>query len=164
VTELFGKCLHLRGQIRYSDQVRERLVNRAARRAPKPHVTVRYLEADFAEMFVRALGGLGPDGLEDARYRGRELVRNAAMGGLALATGLRCQEFTYLLVAEIPPLPCAPARLPILFPVPASVAKGGKFRTTWISYEALAGVRRYLELERPLAAEGSQWMPPARWG
>ena len=151
-------------QVRYSDQVRERLVNQAARRAPKPHVTVRYLEADFAEMFVRALGGLGPDGLEDAGYRGRELARNAAMGGLALATGLRCQEFTYLLVPEIPPLPSAPTPLPVLFPVPASVTKGGKFRTTWISYEALAGVHRYLEMERPLAAEGSRWGPPARWG
>ena len=151
-------------RVRYGDQGRERRVNQAIRRAPKPHVTVRYLEADFAGMFVRALRGLRPDGSEDARYRGRELVRNAAMGGLALATGLRCQEFTYLLVPEIPPLPPVPARLPILFPVPASVTKGRKFRTTWISYEALAEVHRYLELERPLAAEGSRWMPPARWG
>ncbi len=115
-------------------------------------------------MFLRALRGLGPGGAEDIGYRGRELTRNAAMGGLALATGLRCQEFTYLLTPEIPPLPPAPAGLPIPFPVPASVTKGGKFRTTWISYQALSDVHRYLELERPLATAGARWLPPSRWG
>jgi site-specific recombinase XerD len=151
-------------QVRYADQVRGRQVNLATRRTPKSHVTIKYLEADFADLFLRALGGLGPDGTEDSVYRGRQLSRNAAIGGLALATGLRCQEFTYLLVPEIPPLPPAPTRLPIPFPVPAAVTKGRKFRTTWISYEALAEVHRYLELERPLAVEGARWRPSARWG
>ena len=70
---------------------------------------------------------------------GRELARNAAIGGLALATGLRLQEFSYLLAYEIPALPPAPTGVPIPFPVPAGVTKGRKFRTTWIAYEALAG-------------------------
>ena len=43
------------------------------------------------------------------RYRGRELARNAAIGELALATGLRLQEFSYLLAYEVPPLPPKPA-------------------------------------------------------
>ena len=47
---------------------------------------------------MRALRGLGPDGTDDSAYRGRELARNAAVAELALATGLRLQEFTYLLV------------------------------------------------------------------
>jgi hypothetical protein len=114
-------------------------VNLARRRTPKRHVTIKYLEPGFADLFVRALAGLGPDGTADAGYRGRELARNSAVARLALATGLRRQEFTYLLACEIPPLP-APgpdSGLPIPFGVPAGVTKGGKFRTTWVDYPAL---------------------------
>lgn len=137
----------------------ERAVNLAVRRRPKPHVTIKYLEPDFASMFIRALAGQRPDGSEEDRCRGRELARNAAVGDMAMATGLRLQEFTWLLVHEIPPLPPVPAAVPVPFPVPAGIAKGRKFRTTWISYEALAGVHRYLEMARPLSAAGSQWRP-----
>ena len=56
-------------------------MNLAVRRTPKPHVTVKYLEPDFAELFLDSLRGLGPDD----SYRGRELARNAAIGELALA-------------------------------------------------------------------------------
>jgi integrase len=139
---------------------REVKVNLAVRRTPKPHVTVKYLEADFAELFLDGLRGLGPDG----SYRGRELARNAAVGELALATGLRLQEFSYLLSYEIPPLPSRPADAPISFPVPAGVTKGCKFRTTWISYDALAAVCQYVELDRVAAADGSSWRPPRGWG
>lgn len=148
----------------YGDQVRERMVNQATRRGPKPHVTIKYLEADFAELFVKGLAGLRPDGREDDRFRGRETARNAAVGRLALATGLRRQEFTYLLAPEIPALPLRPTQLPIPFPVPAGVTKGRKYRTTWIDYETLAEVHRYLELSRTLAVAGSNWRPPAGWG
>jgi hypothetical protein len=44
------------------------------------------------------------------------------------------------------------------------VTKGRKFRTTWISYEALAAVHHYLELDRAATADGSAWRPPRRWG
>jgi integrase len=54
--------------------------------------------------------------------------------------------------------------VPIPFGVPSGVTKGRKFRTTWISYEALAAVHHYLELDRPATADGSAWVPPARWG
>ncbi len=73
-------------------------MNLAVRRTPKPHVTVKYLEPDFAALFLDGLRGLGPGD----SYRGRELVRNAAVGELALATGLRLQEFSYLLSYEVP--------------------------------------------------------------
>lgn len=148
----------------YADQVQSRLVNQATRRVPKPHVTIKYLEPDFAALWLKALRGLGPDGLQDIGYRGRELARNAAVGGLALSTGLRRQEFTYLLACEIPPLPAKPTALPIPMPVPAGVTKGGKFRTTWIDHEALAQVHQYLRLQRPLATVGSGWRPPQAWG
>jgi len=103
-----------------------RQVNTAARRRPKPHVTIRYLEPGFAELFVRALRGLAPDGTADAAFRGRNLARNAAVAELALATGLRLAEFTHLLVYELPPLPAAPAGLPVPFPVPAPVARAAR--------------------------------------
>jgi integrase len=148
----------------YGDQVRQVRVNLAVRRRPKPHVTIKYLEADFARLLMLGLAGLRPDGTGDDGYRGRELARNAAVGQLALATGLRRQEFTYLLAVEIPPLPARRSPVPIPLPVPAGVTKGRKFRTTWVSYDALAAVHGYLGLARPLACEGSRWRPPARWG
>ncbi len=92
-----------------------------------------------------------------------ELARNAAIGELALATGMRLQEFSSLLAYEIPPLPSQPVQVPIPFPVPASVAKGRKFRTTWISYNALAAVRHYLDLDRPATVDGTGWRPSTRW-
>src|SRR6266511_2242033 len=120
--------------------------------------------AGFARLLMLGLAGLRPDGTGDEAYRGRELARNAAVGRLALATGLRRQEFTFLLAVEIPALPARRAQMPIPFPVPAGVTKGRKFRTTWVSCEALAGVHGYLRLGRPLACEGSRWRPPAAWG
>ncbi len=143
---------------------RETRVNLAVRRTPKPHVTIKYLEPDFAELFLRGLRGLAPDGSPDSGYWGRELARNAAIGELALATGLRLQEFSHLLTYEIPPLPPAPTVAPIPFAVPSGVTKGRKFRTTWISYQALAAVHQYLELDRAVTVDGLSWRPPARWG
>ncbi|WP_246258481.1 site-specific integrase [Amycolatopsis anabasis] len=148
----------------FGDRVREVRVNQALRRQAKQHVTIKYLERDFADLFVKALSGLRSDGQEDTCYRGRELARNAAVGQLALSSGLRLQEFTYLLPWELPPLPARPPRLPVPFPVPAGVTKGRKFRTTWVDYEVLAEVYRYLDLERAVAAAGSVWQPPPSWG
>ncbi|WP_413810878.1 site-specific integrase [Streptomyces sp. OE57] len=127
---------------------REVRVNLAVRRTPKPHVTIKYLEPDFTELFRNGLRGLAPDGSQDTGFHGRELTRNAAVGDLALATGMRLQEFTYLLPWEIPALPPEPTEVPIPFPVPAGITKGKKFRTTWTSYEVLAGLHDYLELDR----------------
>jgi integrase len=61
-------------------------------------------------------------------------------------------------------LPPKPAGAPIPFRVPAGVTKGGKFRTTWITYEALAAVHHYLGLDRAAATDGSSWRPPRSWG
>jgi site-specific recombinase XerD len=154
------------GQARgfFNGQAREASVNLARRRAPKPHVTIKYLEAGFAALFVAALAGLGPDGQPDARYRGRELARNAAIARMVLASGLRRQEFTYLLACEIPALPVRASELPVPFGVPSGVAKGRKYRTTWIDHTALEAVHRYMSLDRTAATMGSSWRPPARWG
>lgn len=143
---------------------REVKVNLAVRRTPKPHVTIRYLEPDFARLFLDGLRGLGPGGEADPYYRGRELARNAAVGELALATGMRLREFSSLLAWEIPPLPPRRVKVPISFPVPTAIAKGRKFRATWISYDALAAVHHYLEVDRPATVDGTAWFPSARWG
>ena len=96
---------YAQAQARFAGSVGGASVNLARRRVPKRHVTIKYLEPGFADLFVRALAGLGPDGTADAAYRGRELARNSAVARLALATGLRRQEFTFLLACELPPLP-----------------------------------------------------------
>ena len=143
---------------------REVRVNLAARRTPKPHVTIKYLEPDFTDLFRKGLRGLAPDGNRDTGFAGREMTRNAAIGDLALATGLRLGEFTHLLAWEIPALPPAPTAIPIPFPVPAGITKGRKFRTTWISYDALAGLHDYLQLDRAAVTDGSSLAAAATVG
>jgi integrase len=155
---------YAQAQVRYGDVRRDAQVNLARRRVPRRHVTIRYLEADFAELFIAALGGLGPGGMPDGGYRGRELARNAAVGKLALASGLRRQEFSYLLAYEVPPLPRSPGHLPVPFPVPAGVTKGRKYRTTWIDHASLEAVHQYAGLDRAAATGGSPWTPPQEWG
>ena len=120
-------------------------------------MTIKYLEPGFADLFVRGLAGLGPDGTADAGYRGRELARNSAVARPALATGLRRQEFSFLLACELPRLP-GPGPgdgLPIPFGVPAGVTKGDKFRTTWVDYPALEAAHRYSGLDRAASVAGS---------
>jgi hypothetical protein len=70
----------------------------------------------------------------------------------------------YLLTYEIPALPTRSTAVPVPFPVPSGVAKGRKFRTTWISYEALAALHFYLELDRAATVDETAWRPPRRWG
>lgn len=138
--------------------------NMAKLRSPRPHTSVKHLERDFAQLFVRALAGLLPDGEADTRFRGREGARNAAMAGLVLASGLRRQEFTCLTVHEIPLLPARRTQVPVLFPLAAATTKGQKARTTWTSYDALAAVHQYMELDRAASAEGFVWRPPPKLG
>ncbi|MET9834032.1 site-specific integrase [Streptomyces sp. NPDC006385] len=139
--------------------------NLAKVRQPRPHTTIKHLERDFSELFVRALEGLGPDGEPDARYRRpREGARNSAMGGLVLSSGLRKKEFTHLTIYEVPPLPPRPTTLPVLFPLARAITKGEKDRTTWIHYDRLAAMHQYIDLDRAASAEGFKWRPPAKLG
>ncbi|MGH3121227.1 MAG: hypothetical protein ACRDND_09430, partial [Streptosporangiaceae bacterium] len=150
----------------YNGQTRVVRANLAMRRVPRPHVSIKYLEAGFAAMFLSALAGLTPDGSADTGYRGRELTRNTAVASLALASGLRRQEFSYLLSFEVPACPPAshPDGLPILLAVPEGITKGRKFRTTWVDAGTLATVHGYLALDRAASTLGSTWRPPASWG
>ncbi|MFC9822699.1 site-specific integrase [Streptomyces erythrochromogenes] len=148
----------------FKDQSVKIRVNQARRRQAKEHVTVKYLQEDFADLFVKGLERLEPDGRQESGYRGREIARNASVGGFVLSSGLRLQEFSYMLAVEIPALPRVRSDVPVVLPVPEGITKGSKFRESWVSYDALAEVHNYLEFERALAVRGSTWMPPARWG
>ncbi|BAJ29279.1 hypothetical protein KSE_34720 [Kitasatospora setae KM-6054] len=139
-------------------------VNQARRRQPKEHVTIKYLLDDFADLFTKGLARLEPDGSEERGYRGREIARNSAVGKFVLSSGLRLQEFSYMLAVEVPPLPRIRTEVPVVLPVPEGITKGSKYRESLVSYDVLAEVHGYLGLERALAVQGSTWMPPARWG
>jgi Phage integrase, N-terminal SAM-like domain len=47
---------------------REVRANLAVGRTPKPHVTVKYMEPEFTELFRNALRGLAPDGSPGLRH------------------------------------------------------------------------------------------------
>jgi len=92
--------------------------NLATVRAGNAHATRKYLERPYVELLMNALAGNDASGARDG-FRGRETGRNAAVIGLALASGLRAREFTYLTVYEVPPLPARPRRLhPLSLPTP----------------------------------------------
>lgn len=148
----------------FEGQMKEMKVNQARRRQAKGHVTIKYLEADFADLFLKGLARLEPDGSEERGYRGREMARNAAVGRFVFASGPRKQEFTYLLACEVPGLPKRRTAMPTLVPLPWGITKGSKFRNTWVDYDTLAELHNYLAFERATAVAGSTWMPPARWG
>lgn len=146
---------------------RETTRNLATVRRAKRHVTVKYLEADFKDLFLRGLAGLAPNGEEDTtsgRFRGRHLGRNAAIGSLVVSSGLRAKEFTHLLTYEIPTLPARRTPVPVRWPLAKAVTKGTKPRETWISCGALAEIRQYIDLDRDLATYGRTYRPDPRLG
>lgn len=61
----------------YAGTGREVRANLAVRRTPNPHVTIKYLEPEFTDLFLKGLRGLAPDGDRDTGYSGREMARNA---------------------------------------------------------------------------------------
>jgi integrase len=81
-----------------------------------------------------------------------------------LSSGLRRQEFSYLLVYEVPALSVRSGRLPVTLAVPSGVSKGRKHRTTWIEPPALEAVHRYIGLDRAVSTVGSPWQPAPSWG
>jgi len=66
--------------------------NLAAVRGGNAHAARKYLEKPYVDLLMNALAGNDPAGDRDASFQGRETGRNAAVIGLALASGLRAQE------------------------------------------------------------------------
>lgn len=118
----------------FKGQVRRGRVNQSRRRQAKPHVTIKYLDDDFTDIFLKALAGLDPDGERDLQYRGRELARNSAVGRMIVSSGLRSQEYTYLLACEVPLRRCrCRSRSLRVSPREASIASRGSTTTRWLS-------------------------------
>ena len=140
---------------------REVRVNLAVRRTPKPHVAIRYLEPDFTRLFLDGLRGLGPDGGPISITGAVSWPATPPSGSWRWRPGCGCRSSALCLPGRS--RRCRPAGAgPIPFPVPSGIAKGRKFRTTWISYDALAAVHHYLEVDRPATVDGTGWRPPAR--
>ncbi|TRW44391.1 tyrosine-type recombinase/integrase [Georgenia yuyongxinii] len=150
------KVLRLPRYQRSSDTLK---LNLARAKPGSPLATLRHLDGDYADMFIAVgLGGATPTGQPDDDFRGRLATRNRAMGELVRRSGLRRQEFSNLLVWEVPQ-PAGPFQDHISLPVPQKIAKGARARTTWITSTALEAVTDYVSLERPLHTDGSSWMP-----
>jgi hypothetical protein len=81
-----GRAVHLPGRSGlFAGIWRQVRMNLAVRRTPKPHVTIKYPEPDFTEMFRTGLRALVPM-VPDTGFHGRKLTRNGATGNLALKT------------------------------------------------------------------------------
>jgi site-specific recombinase XerD len=136
--------------------------NLAKERQGRPGAGIRWLEADYLELFLSTgLAGRLPDGTDDEAFRGRQGARNHAMGRLAATSGLRAQEFSHLLVWELPALVPGDDAEVVELAVPAAIAKGAKARTTWVATAALSELWAYLALERAGAVAGAAWRPRA---
>lgn len=133
--------------------------NLATVRTRNAHAARKYLEKPYVELLMNSLAGNDPAGERDASFRGRETGRNAAVIGLALASGLRAQEFTHLTVYEVPSLPARRTPIPVPLPLAPPTTKGGRGRSSWIDYDALARVHDYIALERAATVHGSRWLP-----
>jgi len=97
-----------------------------------------------------ALAGQRPDGPRRTGA-GPELARNAASGTWRWPPGLRLQEFTWLLAAEIPALPPRAVRGPIPVPGP-----GGNRQGPQVPHDRGSAMRRWRGAplpgpDRPLA-------------
>lgn len=133
--------------------------NLATVRTGNAHATRKYLERPYTELLMNALAGNDPAGHRDLMFAGRQTGRNAAVIGLALASGLRVGEFTHLTVYEIPVLPPRRTRVPVPLVLAPPTTKGGKGRSSWIDYDALARVHDYIAFDRAAATDGSRWQP-----
>jgi len=79
--------------------------------------------------------------------------------GLALASGLRASEFTHLTVFEVPALPGRRTPIPVTLVLAPPTTKGGRGRSSWIDYDALARVYDYIALARAATVRDSRWLP-----
>ncbi|MGY3567721.1 integrase [Sinomonas sp. RB5] len=139
----------LAGQTVEKNQARSKTGSRAA--------SIRSLSPDFADLFIEVgLGGKLPDGTPDPAFGGRTAARNRAVAALVRSSGLRRQEFSNLLLWEVPQ--SAPLFGDfVALRVSPQIAKGARERTTWASSGALDAVHDYAALERSLGA--TQWRP-----
>ena len=106
------------------------------------------LERYLAFRDVGLRGGL-PGGIEAPVWRGRHSERNVLFAELLVTTGLRLEEASSLLVAELPRLEGIDrAKRSLAFRVPAAIAKGNKPREIRLPLRLLRRLHDYVEVER----------------
>ncbi|MCF8708638.1 MULTISPECIES: tyrosine-type recombinase/integrase [Sphingomonadaceae] len=114
----------------------------------------RFLSLDRYLLFRDVgLRGRLPDGQEDPSWRGRNGERNALFAELLVTTGLRLQEGSSLLLAELPMPDYHHDRRSIPFPIAAATAKGSKGREVRLPLRLLERLRDYAEVERANALD-----------
>jgi integrase len=62
-------------------------------------------------------------------------------------------------VYEVPALPPRRTQVPVPLVLAPPTTKGGKGRSSWIDYDALARVHDYIAFDRAAATDGSRWRP-----
>lgn len=97
--------------------------NTATVRRARPHVTLKYLEPDYARTFQHALAGLAPAASKSRTTAGASWG-STRPSALVVGSGPRSGEFTHLLTYEIPALPQRRTRVPVRFLLPGAVTKG----------------------------------------
>ena len=103
--------------------------------------------ADYLLWRDVGLRGQLPDGRVDPSWRGRHGERNAMFADLLIHTGMRLGEAASLLVAELPPSSGGGKGLGDVR-LSAAVTKRGKARTVFVNRRTLAGLHRYIGIER----------------
>lgn len=114
----------------------------------------RFLSLDRYLLFRDVgLRGRLPDGRDDPSWCGRNGERNALFAELLVTTGLRLQEGSSLLLAELPTPDHRHDQRSILFPIAAATAKGNKGRDVRVPLRLLRRLRDYADVERANALD-----------
>lgn len=142
---------------------RNQAYERAAKRSDVKFITIE----DYRRFRDVGLQGLAVDGSARPDARDRNGSRNALFADLLITTGLRLEEASSLLAAEIEAAirSGADGDKQVAFRLPAALTKGDKGRTIRIPSALLARLRSYLDVERANAVgkfksrAGSKRMP-----
>lgn len=129
---------------------RNEAYERAARRSD-----VRFVDlADYQAFRDVGLRGLTVEGAERPGARDRNGARNALFADLLVTTGLRLEEASFLLAAEIP-VGDARAERQRRVELPAALTKGDRGRTILLPRRLLSAFDAYMAVERASAVSKS---------
>jgi site-specific recombinase XerD len=141
------------GRARAITVTRNQAYERAAKRSDIKFITME----DYCRFRDVGLRGLAVDGSDRPGARDRNGTRNALFAELLLETGLRLEEASSLLACEVEEvIAAANGDKQVAFPLAAALTKGNRGRTIRIPAKLLAGLRRYLEDQRPNSVEKFQ--------
>jgi site-specific recombinase XerD len=126
--------------------------NDAYERAPK-RSDVRFVTLEQYRIFREVgLRGLRPDGTERPGARDRNGLRNALFADLLVTTGLRLEEASGLLAAELTTIDHGDDQARQLWlPLPAPLTKGDRGRSVLVPRGLLRQIIAYIAVERAAA-------------